>query len=81
MELDLIRTAGGLMARAVLALLLAARRQAHTERDASEQRITELYARAIEQLGAEKAPVRLGALHVLERLAQNNPPTGRPSSM
>jgi len=43
------------------------------ERDAAEQRIIELYARAVDQLGAEKAPVRLGGLHALERLAQNNP--------
>jgi len=44
-----------------------------TERDAAEQRITELYTRAVDQLGAEKAPVRLGSLHALERLAQTNP--------
>jgi len=44
-----------------------------TERDAAEQRITELYTRAVDQLGAEKAPVRLGGLHALERLAQTNP--------
>jgi hypothetical protein len=47
---------------------------AAAERDAAEQRITELYTRAVDQLGAEKAPVRLGGLHALERLAQNNPP-------
>ena len=46
---------------------------AATERDAAEQRITELYTRAVDQLGAEKAPVRLGGLHALERLAQNTP--------
>ena len=46
---------------------------AAAERDAAEQRITELYTRAVDQLGAEKAPVRLGGLHALERLAQNNP--------
>jgi hypothetical protein len=44
-----------------------------TERDAREQRITELYTRAVDQLGNEKAPVRLGDLHALERLAQNTP--------
>lgn len=44
-----------------------------TARDAVEQRITELYTRAVDQLGAEKAPVRLGGLHALERLAQDNP--------
>ena len=38
-----------------------------------EQRITELYTRAVDQLGNDQAPVRLGGLHALERLAQNNP--------
>ncbi|MEU3767901.1 hypothetical protein AB0E55_22855 [Amycolatopsis keratiniphila] len=37
--------------------------------DATERRITELYTKAVEQLGAEKAPVRL---YALERLAQDN---------
>jgi hypothetical protein len=41
--------------------------------DAAEQRITELYTRAVDQLGNEKAPVRLAALHALERVAQKNP--------
>ncbi|GGM84664.1 hypothetical protein GCM10012275_64210 [Longimycelium tulufanense] len=61
-------------------LLLAARKQwlseraqAHNEDDASERRITELYTKAVEQLGSDKAPVRLGGLYALERLAQNNP--------
>ncbi|MGH3815342.1 MAG: pentapeptide repeat-containing protein [Pseudonocardiaceae bacterium] len=87
-ELDTIRTAGTLIVGAggFAALLLAARRQRSTEltlehqrevaqaneRDAAEQRLTELYTRAVDQLGAEKAPVRLGGLHALERLAQNN---------
>jgi hypothetical protein len=35
-------------------------------------RITELYTKAVEQLGSEKAPVRLGGLYALERLAQDN---------
>ena len=37
------------------------------------QQVTESYAKAVEQLGHDKAPVRLGALYSLERLAQNNP--------
>ncbi|MGA6168293.1 pentapeptide repeat-containing protein [Amycolatopsis magusensis] len=45
--------------------------QQHNEDDASERRITELYAKAVEQLGSDKAPVRLGGLYALERLAQN----------
>jgi hypothetical protein len=40
--------------------------------DAAERRITDLYAKAVEQLGSEKAPVRLGGLHALERLAHDN---------
>ena len=64
----------------VFALYLAWRRQRsteqtmiHTEEDARERRITELYTKAVEQLGSDKAPVRLGGLYALERLAQNNP--------
>jgi hypothetical protein len=70
-----------------IALLLAFRRQwlneraqAHAENtardniyDATQRRITELYAKAVEQLGHDKAPVRLGGLYSLERLAQDQP--------
>jgi Pentapeptide repeats (9 copies) len=35
--------------------------------------ITDRYTKAVEQLGHEKAPVRLGALYSLEHLAQDNP--------
>ncbi|UMP00117.1 hypothetical protein [Amycolatopsis sp. EV170708-02-1] len=54
---------------------VAATRQAQQERvadDARERRITELCTKAVEQLGSDKAPVRLGGLYALERLAQNN---------
>ena len=44
-----------------------------TAADAEARRITELYTRAVEQLGSEKAPVRLGGLYALERLAQDHP--------
>jgi pentapeptide repeat protein len=87
--LDVVRTAGTLVVGAggAIALLLTARRQRSTEltlehqrqvaaaaeRDAVEQRVTELYTHAVDQLGNDKAPVRLGGLHALERLAQNNP--------
>jgi hypothetical protein len=54
-------------------LLLAYRRQRLEELDTRERRITELFTKAVEELGHEKAPVRLGALYSLERLAQNNP--------
>ncbi|MCP2166918.1 Pentapeptide repeat-containing protein [Goodfellowiella coeruleoviolacea] len=79
-----LATAGG--TGAALALLLAVRRQRSTEHDlwlkeqaaadarhdATERRITELYTKAVEQLGSDKAPVRLGGLYALERLAQAN---------
>jgi hypothetical protein len=40
----------------------------------SEQgQVTDRYTRAVEQLGHEKAPVRLGALYSLQQLAQDNP--------
>ncbi|MFF4193166.1 pentapeptide repeat-containing protein [Nonomuraea sp. NPDC001831] len=65
---------------AAVTLLLAVRRQrhqeltaAHTAHDAAERRVTELYTKAVEQLGNEQAPVRLGGLHALERLAQDAP--------
>jgi uncharacterized protein YjbI with pentapeptide repeats len=35
--------------------------------------VTDRYTRAVEQLGHENAPVRLGALYSLEHLAQDNP--------
>jgi hypothetical protein len=89
-KLDLVRTAGTLVALigGFITLLLAALRQRSTEltlehqrevaataaQDAIEQRITELYSRAVEQLGSDKAPVRLGGLYALERLAQNELP-------
>ncbi|MFC0542488.1 pentapeptide repeat-containing protein [Kutzneria chonburiensis] len=46
--------------------------QTATERDATERRITELYGRAVDQLGSDKAAVRLGGLYALERLANDH---------
>lgn len=46
--------------------------QAHVEQDAVDRRVTELYSKAAEQLGSDKAPVRLAGLYALERLAQDN---------
>ncbi len=61
-----------------VALLLTARRQRytelsllHTDRDATERRITELYTKAADQLGSAQAPVRLAGLYALERLAHS----------
>ncbi|MET9226151.1 pentapeptide repeat-containing protein [Lentzea sp. NPDC003310] len=54
--------------------------QIHAERvaedsrlDAAERRVTELYTKAADQLGSDKAPVRLAGLYALERLGQGNP--------
>ncbi|HEY6737396.1 MAG TPA: pentapeptide repeat-containing protein [Actinopolymorphaceae bacterium] len=44
-----------------------------TEADAIERRTVDHIMRAVEQLGSEQHAVRLGALAVLERLAQNQP--------
>jgi uncharacterized protein YjbI with pentapeptide repeats len=42
--------------------------------DLSQSRqVTETFAKAVEQLGHERAPVRLGGLHSLVGLAQDNP--------
>ncbi len=46
---------------------------AMTEHDATERRVTDLYTKAAEQLGHDKAAVRLAGLYALERLAQDNP--------
>lgn len=53
--------------------LHAERVAATTERDAQARRITDLYAKSVEQLGSGKAPIRHGGLYALERLAQDNP--------
>jgi uncharacterized protein YjbI with pentapeptide repeats len=45
---------------------------ATTAADAVARRITEEYTKAVDQLGSDKPPVRLGGLYALERLAQNN---------
>ncbi|MFZ2117639.1 MAG: pentapeptide repeat-containing protein [Pseudonocardiaceae bacterium] len=79
-QLDAIRTAGTLVigTGGAVALLLTARRQrytelalVHTDRDATERRITELYTKAAELLGSDQAPVRLAGLYALERLAHS----------
>ena len=81
-RLETIRTASSIVVGTggAAALLLAARRQRATELenkrhdyDATERRVTELYGKAADQLGSDKAPVRLAGLYALERLAQGNP--------
>lgn len=80
-HLDTIRTAASIVVGTggAAALLLTARRQRSTEldlkqkeHDATERRVTELYGKAADQLGSDKAPVRLAGLYALERLAQDN---------
>ncbi|MGC4807470.1 pentapeptide repeat-containing protein [Micromonospora sp. DT233] len=82
LRVESIRTALtiGAAVTGAFALLLAFRRQQLAERtqqateyDAGEKRVTELYVKAVDQLGSDKAPVRLGGLYALERLAQDNP--------
>ena len=74
-RVDAVRTglAAGAGAGAAVGLMLAFRRQGHQEYDTAERRVTELYNAAAEQLGSDKAPVRLTALYTLERLANDNP--------
>ncbi|MFC3895631.1 pentapeptide repeat-containing protein [Lentzea rhizosphaerae] len=88
-QLDVIRTAGTIVVGTggAVALLLTARRQRYTELtlahqrevaistefDATERRITELYTKAADQLGSEKAAVRLAGLYALERLGESSP--------
>ncbi|MEV1060129.1 pentapeptide repeat-containing protein [Micromonospora chalcea] len=52
---------------------LSERAQSHLEYDAREQRVTDLYTKAADQLGHDKAAVRLAGLYALERVAQGNP--------
>jgi uncharacterized protein YjbI with pentapeptide repeats len=82
LRVDAVRTglAAGAGAGAAVGLMLAFRRQRHQEiatalsdHDAAERRITDLYIKAADQLGSDKAAVRLAGLYALERLANNNP--------
>ena len=78
LQLDAIRTAGTIIVGTggAAALLLAARRQRSAEialRQTDREQVTDLYTKAADQLGSDKAPVRLAGLYALERLAQDNP--------
>jgi hypothetical protein len=74
-RIDIIKT--GLTVGAgtggVVALVLNGRRQWSTEHDATQRRLTDLYVKAVEQLGSDKAAVRHGGIYALERVAQDNP--------
>lgn len=87
-QLEAIRTAltVGIGTGGAFALWMAARRQRSTEiqlhessrvaditeLDSRERRLTDVYVKAVEQIGSDKAPVRLGGLYALERLAQED---------
>lgn len=58
-------------AAVALAYALQERTALASEADAGNRRITDLYTKAVEQIGSDKAPVRLGGLYALERLGQD----------
>jgi pentapeptide repeat protein len=74
-RLEVVKTAGTIVVGTggAAALLLTARRQRFVELDGTERRITDLQAKAVEQLGSDQAAVRIAGLYALERLAQDNP--------
>ncbi|MCG8918257.1 pentapeptide repeat-containing protein [Actinokineospora sp. PR83] len=74
-RLDTVRTGLAVAAGigALITLALALRRQQSTEHDATERRLTELYVKAVDQIGSDKPAVRHGGLYALERVAQDNP--------
>jgi uncharacterized protein YjbI with pentapeptide repeats len=47
--------------------------QDRSYRLSQSQEVTDTFGKAVEQLGHDEAPVRLGAMYSLERLAQDNP--------
>jgi uncharacterized protein YjbI with pentapeptide repeats len=67
----LVQALAGLAVAGGLLVTYRTYRQNRAEQDRTYER--ELYAKAVEQLGHEKAPVRLGALYSLERLAEDKP--------
>jgi uncharacterized protein YjbI with pentapeptide repeats len=77
----LVLTGAGIGATVTLRQVRATRDQIRETATASRNQlklseqglVTDRYTRAVEQLGHEKAPVRLGALYSLEHLAQDNP--------
>ena len=62
-------------AAAVVAIWLTSRRVTAAERTvevAQEGQITERFTRAIDQLGSDKVPIRLGGIYALERIARDS---------
>ncbi|MFD2353819.1 hypothetical protein ACFSTC_37995 [Nonomuraea ferruginea] len=59
---------------------LAERVAEHNRHDAAERRVTDLYVKAAEQLGHDKAVVRLAGIYMLWNASVRTiPATGRPS--
>jgi hypothetical protein len=67
----LVQALAGLAVAGGLIVTYRTYRQNRVEQDRTYER--ELYAQAVEQLGHDQAPVRLGALYSLESLAQDRP--------
>ncbi|MDA1359750.1 pentapeptide repeat-containing protein [Glycomyces luteolus] len=57
---------------ALATLIIGIRRQQHSEFHATQERITELRIKAVEQLGSTNPVVRIGGLHNLERLGEQH---------
>ena len=80
-------TVGGLVARAALRQArtatqvaianrqaeIAGRRHEEQTRADQQRRITESFAKAVEQLGSDKLEVRLGGIYSLERISKESP--------
>jgi uncharacterized protein YjbI with pentapeptide repeats len=74
----LVQAVGGLALASGAIVTYRTFRHTRIEQDrayklSQSQQVTETYAKAVEQLGHDEAPVRLGAMYSLERLAQDNP--------
>jgi uncharacterized protein YjbI with pentapeptide repeats len=74
----LVQAVAGLAVAAGAVVTYRTFRQVRIEQDRTyrlnqSQQVTDTYAKAVEQLGHDKAPVRLGAMYSLEGLAQDDP--------
>ncbi|WP_176731714.1 pentapeptide repeat-containing protein [Micromonospora rhizosphaerae] len=74
----LVQALAGLAVAGGLVVTYCTFRQNQTEQDRTyalrqNEQVNELYTKAVEQLGHDEAPVRLGALYSLVHLAQANP--------
>ncbi len=72
---------GGVAVWRALAADRQSRAQAAQARTSDLQRVSELYAKALGGLGDDKLEVRLGAVLVLERLAEEEPTMRQPAEV